>query len=538
MTMFGLDLHTFLILVELLMAVYAATAFFVYVVRKHIMHLIMVLSFMAAFGAFVLMDLYLDGPSLWVIVLYNFLLVFSTVLIIAGYRIYFKFKSLPLRYYAYLILYTTFTWFFLDFAPSFIGRVGVSAFFMVLFATDAIIETLPAVMNESVKVRRVIFTVMGSLILFNILRLIVVLVMPTNNVLVQNMATTALTSGFFMIFSFNFWLTGSMILQSDRLVSSLHEENQKMEDLAMLDPLTKLYNRNKLEEDLQRTIELSNRQGDIASIILMDLDHFKEINDQLGHDVGDQVLTLAASSLTSLLREEDRVYRWGGDEFLILTPQTDLKGATRLAERIIKKFEEMTLPGHHSLSDIKTISLSLGIAQHFQFETKADWFKRVDLALYKAKQAGRNRYEVWSNDEMLPAAMAKLIWSEAFACGHTEIDRQHKNLLRLSNELYDRLGSADSMMEMNTILDRVAAELTEHFTYESNLMRETHFPLVDQHQHIHDQLLKDFALLREQMAHGLVNLSVFFNFVSTRIVAEHIIKEDTKFFAHLKSLQG
>jgi len=532
MAMFGLDLHTFLIMIELLMGVYATTALLVYAVRKHVMHLTMVFSFISALVAFALMHNYLDGPVNWVIIVYNALLLLSTVLIISGFRIYFKMKGMPARYYVYWALSVALTWFYLETVPSYIGRVAVNSFFLVLFTLDALFETRPIIRNEGVRVKRVIYSVLGTLMGFYIMRLIIVLMTPNTHTLVENMASTALTAGFFMVFSFNFWLTGSMILQSDRMVSSLHEENQKMEDLAMLDPLTKLFNRNKLEEDLQRTIELSNRQGDIATILLMDLDHFKEINDQFGHDVGDQVLTLAAHSITSLLRGEDRVYRWGGDEFLILAPQTDLKGATRLAERIIKKFEETSFPG------VNIISLSLGIAQHFQFETKIDWFKRVDLALYKAKQTGRNRFEVWANEDLLPATIAKLVWSEAFESGHAEIDRQHKNLLRLSNELYDRLGSSDSMADVNLILDRVAADLTEHFAYESEQMRLTHFPLTDEHHHIHDQLLEEFASMRAQMSLGTVNLSVFFNFVSVRIVAGHIIKEDTKFFVHLKSIQG
>lgn len=530
--MFELDLHTFLILVEMLMVVYAATALLVYAVRRHIMHLTMVFSFLTAFASFFLMHRFLDGPVHWVVVLYNFTLLLSTVLIIAGFRIYFKLRGLPLRYFVYLAVSLLLTWVFLDLIPSFVGRVGVSSFFLVLFTVDAMMETKPALHRERIKTKRVIFSVMGTLIVFYFLRMAVVLVSINNNNLAENMASTAFTAGFFMVFIFNFWLTGSMILQSDRLETRLVAENQKMEDLAMLDPLTKLYNRNRMEEDFQRTIELSNRQGDIATILLMDLDHFKEINDQLGHDVGDQVLVLAAKLLTSLLREDDRVYRWGGDEFMILTPHTDLKGAIRLAERIINKFEETRFPG------VNKISLSLGVAQHFQFETKTDWFKRVDLALYKAKQAGRNRFEVWSNDEVLPAAIAKLIWSESFESGHAEIDRQHKSLLRLSNELYDRLGSADSMAEMNVILDRVATDLTEHFDYESDLMKQTNFPLVDEHKAIHQHLLDDFSSMRVQMNQGTVNLSVFFNFISIRIVAEHIIKEDTKFFTHLKSLQG
>jgi diguanylate cyclase (GGDEF)-like protein/hemerythrin-like metal-binding protein len=264
----------------------------------------------------------------------------------------------------------------------------------------------------------------------------------------------------------------------------------------------------------------------------MDIDHFKQINDQFGHDVGDEVLVLTSQIITNLLRSDDCVYRWGGDEFLILTPHTDLNGASRLAQRIIDKMETTSFP-----KDMK-ISFSIGCAQHFQYESKTDWFKRVDLTLYKAKQAGRNRYEVWSNKDVLPSSIAKLIWSDSFESGHVEIDRQHKDLLRLSNELYDQLGSADSLANMDSILDRVQVELSDHFTYESNEMFSMGFPMAEEHRKIHEKLLKEYAALREQLRNGTVNLGAFFNFVSVKIVAEHIIKEDTKFFTYFKSRQS
>jgi len=476
------------------------------------------------------MHTYIDGPTPLVIVLYNFLFLLAIVLIIAGFRAYFRLNPVPTRYIAYLLASIITYYLFITVYPNYHLRVLASTLFMALFTIDAWLESRPAIRNERVKVKRTIFVVIGFLLGFFILRIMLVLFLADNNAdLIQNMASTALTTGFFSVFTYNFWLVGSMLLETDRIVRSLNAENQKMEDLAMFDPLTKLFNRNKMENDLAILIEKSNRNGDIASILLMDVDHFKQINDQYGHDAGDEVLVQTADVIRGLLRGDDRVYRWGGDEFLILAHHTDLNGAAMLAQRIIGKFEETTMP------IINKLELSIGCAQHFQYEARDDWFKRVDLTLYKAKQAGRNRYETWANTDLLPASIAKLVWSDVFESGHPEIDNQHKGLLGLSNELYDKLGSSDSMADMEEILDHVAHDLTAHFIYESDLMEATNFPLTTEHKQIHEQLLKEYAALRDQLREGKLNLGAFFNFVSVRIVAEHIIKEDTKFFVHLKS---
>lgn len=531
--MLEIELHTFLILVELLMVIYAITAFVVYFVRRHIMHLTMGISFLISLAAFALMHRHINDPEPWVVVIYNFLFLLSVVLIVGGFRAYYKLKAMPIRYWFFLIASIVGTYFFISVIPMYTARVGVNSWLLVLFLLDTLNEARAAIRTESPIIKRTVFSTMGGLILFFILRLLYVLFFTKQNpTLIESLGTTALTTGLFSVITYNFWIIGSMLLESNRSLRYLSAENLKMENLAMLDPLLKIYNRNKLDEDMSSIVEKSNRMGDIASILLIDLDRFKSINDQYGHDVGDAVLIQAVQIITSVLRIEDRVYRWGGDEFMILAPLTDIHGAARLAQRINDKFSASSFP------KIGKLSVSIGCAQHFQFESHEDWFKRMDLTLYKAKQSGRNRIESWSNSDLLPATIAKLVWKEAFESGNDEIDRQHKDLLRLSNELYDRLGSADSMAGMDEILDRVGDELKTHFTYEFELIKRLNFKEADDHGAIHDQLLVEYEQMRTQMHNGSVNLGAFFNFVSVKIIAQHIIKEDTKFFELIKSNQS
>jgi predicted signal transduction protein with EAL and GGDEF domain len=298
------------------MAIYAITAFFVYLVRRHVMHLSMAFSFVISMGAFRLLHSFIDAPTDIVVVVYNFLFLLSTVLIIIGFRAYYKLRIMPRRYYLYLLASVVGIYFFLNIIPDYIGRVSVNTFFLALFLCDALVDARLAIQNEPVKTRRAVYATIGLLLAFFILRLaFVIMTADPTHTLLENLKTTTLTTGFFSVITFNFWLVGSMLLQSDRMIIGLNAKSKKMEDLAMLDPLSKLYNRNKLEVDLEHIVEMSNRSGDIASILLMDIDHFKQINDQLGHDVGDEVLVLTSQIITGLLRTDDQVYRWGAMNF-------------------------------------------------------------------------------------------------------------------------------------------------------------------------------------------------------------------------------
>ncbi|KAF0227171.1 MAG: diguanylate cyclase with hemerythrin-like metal-binding domain-containing protein [Erysipelotrichaceae bacterium] len=530
--MFELDIRTFLIIVEVLMVVYTLTTFFVYYIRRHNMHLLMGFALICSLLAFIVLHMSLDAPSVPIVVIYNVLFQCAMMLIIGGFRAYYRMGSFSYRFLIYLLISGLLIWVFTQMIPSYLGRISVMTFFSILFIADGLYDTRAVINNETKSVKRSILVVMCLLIFVLTFRWIFVFINNFQNDFAQNMISSSYNSGFFIIFIFNFWITGSLLLDSNSMVTHLKSKTKSMESLAMLDPLTKLNNRTRLEIDMVDYIELGNRQGLEVSLLLVDLDHFKEINDQFGHDVGDQVLTTTAKIISSTLRLDDRIYRWGGDEFLILAPQTDLLGASRLAQRILDQLSTV------QLLEIKKLSASIGCAQHFLHETKEDWFKRVDLTLYKAKQAGRNRFEAWPNSEALPITIAKLVWNDSLNSGVEDLDVQHKGLVNLSNELYNRLISSESVSSLDQILDQVLVDLRDHFIYESDLMKKKGFPLLEEHMKIHEKLVIEYDQLRLQLKTGETNLAAFFNFVSVKIVAEHIVKEDTKFFEFNKTLRG
>jgi diguanylate cyclase (GGDEF)-like protein len=156
---------------------------------------------------------------------------------------------------------------------------------------------------------------------------------------------------------------------------------------SLRDGLTKTGNRNALEQVLQRELKLSQRYKHPLSLMVIDVDSFKQINDQFGHDVGDQLLLRITQTIQTTLRDTDQVFRYGGDEFVVLLPNTDEIQGKAAAERIRAMAAQMGIPGKSQ--EIWT-TLSIGVSSFKEGDTQDSLFKRADQALYLAKAAGRN----------------------------------------------------------------------------------------------------------------------------------------------------
>lgn len=158
---------------------------------------------------------------------------------------------------------------------------------------------------------------------------------------------------------------------------------------AYMDPLTKIRNRCALLGTFQREWELSRRHGTPLSVILVDIDHFKKINDSHGHDKGDTVLSLVAACLQDCVRASDVVFRYGGEEFVILLSNTAGSGAFQLAERIRKTLERLACEADIGIP--LRVTASFGVATLAPNESKESLLKRSDQAMYRAKHLGRNQ---------------------------------------------------------------------------------------------------------------------------------------------------
>jgi diguanylate cyclase (GGDEF)-like protein len=165
---------------------------------------------------------------------------------------------------------------------------------------------------------------------------------------------------------------------------------------ARIDSLTGLANRRALEDVLAAEISRAQRFSHQLAVVLLDLDRFKEINDSFGHAAGDVMLRAVSRLLTSLARQGDTVARWGGEEFVVVLPETDLAGARRFAERLRRTIEA------HAVGEMKTTT-SCGLATMIPEDTVDDLLGAADQALYRAKTNGRNRTEIAARPER-PAA--------------------------------------------------------------------------------------------------------------------------------------
>jgi diguanylate cyclase (GGDEF)-like protein/PAS domain S-box-containing protein len=160
--------------------------------------------------------------------------------------------------------------------------------------------------------------------------------------------------------------------------------NVELNRLATTDPLTGAWNRRHFEYVIGVEIARSRRYGEAVSLVLFDIDHFKLVNDRFGHLTGDQVLVAMTRLVQRNLRVADVLARWGGEEFMVMLPSCDARGAVKLAEKL------RVLIARHSFDEIGTMTSSFGVAEFRSTETLDDWLKRADDALYMAKAAGRN----------------------------------------------------------------------------------------------------------------------------------------------------
>lgn len=175
----------------------------------------------------------------------------------------------------------------------------------------------------------------------------------------------------------------------NNVIKELEKKTTELEYLVIHDDLTQLFNRKKFNDELSKEYNRKKRYNNNVSLLMLDLDYFKSINDNCGHQFGDEVLIKVANIFQKEIRNIDILCRWGGEEFMILLPETDLKNASLVANKIRKSIENFGLKcGQHN------ITVSIGVTTIFKTDTIDNILTRVDELLYKAKENGRNRVEI------------------------------------------------------------------------------------------------------------------------------------------------
>ena len=183
-------------------------------------------------------------------------------------------------------------------------------------------------------------------------------------------------------------------IQKAQLLETAKKDNARLEALAHTDPLTQVLNRRALTLRLTAELERARRYDSVLSLLLIDIDHFKRINDTHGHLAGDEVLREVARLLTSAVRSVDLVARYGGEEFVVVLPETSLEGALIFAERVREQMAEHPFPGAGGRTLSLTVSIGVATFPSGGVETVEELFARSDEALYRSKEGGRNRVVV------------------------------------------------------------------------------------------------------------------------------------------------
>lgn len=197
---------------------------------------------------------------------------------------------------------------------------------------------------------------------------------------------------------YNKWI--DFIKEEGYRISKINEQllfdAKNLEKKASYDYLTNLYNRAKFDSFLSYEISKINRYDkEKLSILLLDIDYFKNVNDTFGHLVGDNVLQEIAQIMTVCLRQSDIVARWGGEEFIAMLPETTIDQAYYVAEKLRATIE------NHSFDVVSKITCSIGIAIYHNNNKKSELFKRADEALYRAKNSGRNQVQIESKANII-----------------------------------------------------------------------------------------------------------------------------------------
>jgi diguanylate cyclase len=314
-------------------------------------------------------------------------------------------------------------------------------------------------------------------------------------------------------------------------IEELHDHIGRLERLCTTDVLTEIWNRAHFDKTSALEMERSNRFKQPVSLLIADIDRFKDINDKYGHHVGDDLLRELVKVIQASTRATDMLFRWGGEEFTVLALASGYRAAHSLAERIRANVAA------HRFQVVGHITVSLGVAEHLGVESPSVWFQRADEALYLAKDGGRNRVHVdqRGNSDVWAAergpSVLRLDWQEAYECGDPTIDQEHRKLFDLGNELLDASFRAEAEPQaFRSVLDGLLAHITMHFHDEEQILAERRYPDLDMHKSIHHALIKRAEKLRSEVDAGRITLGSMVDFIANTVIAHHMFKEDQKYY--------
>jgi diguanylate cyclase (GGDEF)-like protein/hemerythrin-like metal-binding protein len=318
----------------------------------------------------------------------------------------------------------------------------------------------------------------------------------------------------------------------DAELAQLRRRIEELEKVSATDHLTGAWNRAYLNRVLQSEMARSLRFRQPLSALLMDVDHFKQINDAMGHQAGDAVLCEMVKLIQRKIRVADLLFRWGGEEFVVLAVSTRYRDAHTLAEHLRE------LVARHGFPHGAPVTASIGVAEHNGGENAQAWFSRLDAALFVAKNGGRNRVvtdprgnsDLWSAG---PAPAVSLAWRDSNACGDAQIDAEHRHIVELANRLSAAASAPPAAYE--AAVSALIGALSEHFAGEERVLESCRYPGLTEHRRLHTALLAKAAALHASCG-SLADAEArrpLIEFLVNEAVARHLFGTDREFFHSL-----
>lgn len=299
------------------------------------------------------------------------------------------------------------------------------------------------------------------------------------------------------------------------------EQIHKLEREVDTDQLTKLHNRNYFENITIPKIQQHEKLHHQISLLMMDIDYFKNVNDTYGHNEGDQLLKELSLLSKNCVRKNDDVIRWGGEEFLLVLYEINSDRAMITAEKIRTVVED------HSFT-CGNITVSIGVAEKDGDEIK-DWINRADQALYQAKRDGRNQIAVRYRQDVL----LQIGWNPDYQCADAAINKKHQELITKMNKLIRHYFSHYEENVFLEMYDDLIHFTVQHFQEEEHILLRVSYPEAEKHQNLHQDIVRQTYLIREAfLSHKKTPFEVI-NFLISKVVMGHMITEDVKFFKYL-----
>ena len=459
------------------------------------------------------------------IILANLLLIFYQQSLAWGLRICGDVRPhWPRRYWLYLPVWATILILGTLVWNSYLLRASVSSVFIILLGVEFLIALERIPKKPAPVIRRAAWGVLVGFMACHAIRIVLTLQYSVSaSVLMDNNQVNSYSFSFSLVFSI--LLVGVLLItDAAMLLEELQWKNRILNDMATTDELTGLSNRHLLESKIQAEMGRAARYQQSLSLILFDLDHFKRVNDTWGHQTGDEVLKRTAGIIKGMIREPDNLFRWGGEEFIILAPHTSLAGAVALAEKVRSSICADPFPV------VGTVSASFGVAEWRQCDSREQWFKQVDHALYRAKNAGRNRVVSFGASDMMPIAFVRMEWQTAWESGNVLIDDQHRKLMEMSNHLLDLSLSSASQEALRVRLDALLSHVLQHFADEEQVLTEIAYPGAANHAQLHRVLVGEALELKGKTEDQGGDPTAFFNFLVGKVIMGHLLAADVQFF--------